>query len=418
MHIDMFETRLSRKVEIPPLSFPFALRGRAVASRGAPQRLGSAPIVESLEYDAAVAHTHEWQGLAERALEPNVFAEPVFALAAAQHFAGAHRPRFLFAWAGNGLGDRGDLIAVCPMYVPGRFESRRLALSWTSDQAPLATPLIDAHRAEAALDAILVHERRDTPGAAGFVFRALPRHGATAALLQDLARDRALACELAASPLGPASHHTREPGSVLLAAPAEEIVATFGSRRGELEKAGAVSFRTLRHPSDVRHATEEFFALDAAACRDRTDAILTRTDVTTFVRALTRMLATIGKCRIDRLALDGRPIAMSIVIGGGNRDYVWKTATHPAHAKFGLEGQLVLAHVRADPTAPALALADHRREIPRHATVEDAPQIWTGSLPVVDVGLATAGNRSRGLAAAMHRRRTWQKVHAVFGRRR
>lgn len=412
MQIDMFPTWLSQKAAVPALSFPFALRGRAVAAKSQPPRIGSAPFVESLDYDAAAAHTRAWQSLAAQALEPNIFAEPAFALAAAQHFAGVHRPRFLFVWAG-GVGERGELLAVCPMYVPGRFESRRLALSWICDQAPLATPLLDARRAGAALDALLAFAREDLPVATGFVFRTVPRFGATAVLLQNLAHTHALAFEFGASRTQPSSQGTREPGSMLLAAPRDQIAATFGWRRAELEKLGAVSFTTLRHPSDVRYATEEFFALDAVARRGHTDAVLSRSDVTTFVRALTRMLATIGKCRIERLAVGGIPIAMSIVIAGGDRDYVWKLAAHPAHAAFCPEGQLVLAQMRADPHAPPLALADRRNGI---GGCPESAQIWTDALAVADLALALPGSRNHTFATATRRRTAWHRARRFLGR--
>lgn len=411
MQIDMFQAGVSRKTAAAPLSFPFALRGRAVAAKRAPLRLASALFVESLDFDAASAHTAQWQGLAARALEPNVFAEPACTLAAAQHFADVHRPRFLFVWTANGIDERSELLGVCPMYVPSRLESRRLALTWTHDHAPLATPLLDERRASAVLEAILDFGRQEMPAARGFVFRGAPRFGATATRLQDLARTRGLACELSA-PETPSGK--REPGAVPLAASAHRLAAAFASRRADLEKAGAVSFRTLRHPSDVRHATEEFFALDALACRDRGNGILGRSDATTFVRALTRMLSSGGKCRIDRLAVDDAPIAMSIVISGGNRDYVWKLACNPAQGAFDPEGQLMLAHVRAEPDAPPLALADRRRETdgtPRSV------EIWTDTLPMSDVAVASTPDRGRGFATAMRRRSGWRKFRAAFGRR-
>src|SRR5579863_3799446 len=102
--------------------------------------------VESLTAEAAEAHVAAWRGLAARCLEPNVFLEPDFAIAAAKHLAKDAAPCFLFAWT-----ESGELIGVCPLaHVKGlgRFLPRRI---WTHDQAPLGTPLLDRARAKDAL---------------------------------------------------------------------------------------------------------------------------------------------------------------------------------------------------------------------------------------------------------------------------
>ena len=45
-----------------------------------------------------------------------------------------------------------------------------------------------------------------------------------------------------------------------------------------------------------------------------------------FVRTLTRDLARQGKCRVDTLLLNDRPVAMGIVLNSGGVAAFWKTA--------------------------------------------------------------------------------------------
>src|SRR5437868_6500935 len=97
----------------------------------------------------------EWRSLAERAIEPNVFYEPAFALAAAPALgvdAGA-----LLVWSASG-----------PLtgFFPGRIERRygafgRVLVGWIHPYAPLGLPLVDRDAADKAIAAWLDHLAND-----------------------------------------------------------------------------------------------------------------------------------------------------------------------------------------------------------------------------------------------------------------
>src|ERR1700730_1904618 len=82
----------------------------------------------------------EWRSLAARALEPNVFYEPAFALAAAPIFGGDVSAGLV--WSGT---------SPCRLMglFPARIERRRYGIAlpvlvgWTHPYGPLGTPLID-----------------------------------------------------------------------------------------------------------------------------------------------------------------------------------------------------------------------------------------------------------------------------------
>ena len=101
----------------------------------------------------------QWQSLAARALEPNVFYEPAFALAAAPVF-------------GPDVGAGLVWSRVSPKrllgFFPARIERRRYGIAlpvlvgWTHPYGPLGTPLIDRDAGTAVLSAWLDHLASNT----------------------------------------------------------------------------------------------------------------------------------------------------------------------------------------------------------------------------------------------------------------
>ena len=96
----------------------------------------------------------EWRDLAAHALEPNVFYEPAFALAAAPVFgrdAGA-----VLVWSGT---EPRKLLG----FFPARVNARRygvkfpVLIGWTHPYAPLGTPLVERDAAEPVIAAWLAH---------------------------------------------------------------------------------------------------------------------------------------------------------------------------------------------------------------------------------------------------------------------
>src|SRR5262245_26173377 len=111
----------------------------------------------------------EWRALAARAIEPNIFYEPGFALAAAAAFGR----------------DVGAVLVWSPAdqltgFFPARIE-RRLGMpvlsAWTHPYAPLGTPLVDRDEADAVLAAWLEHLARDSALPGLVLLPLLPEDG-------------------------------------------------------------------------------------------------------------------------------------------------------------------------------------------------------------------------------------------------
>src|ERR1700736_5889859 len=113
------------------------------APRRAGSRVRSAPPwirAELLTPDQVRKHEAAWRDLALRALVPNLFCEPEFALAAATHLAQGQSPRFLLIWDERAH-PQPRLIMVAPLLVPAlRMGEARL---WTHAHMPSSTPLLD-----------------------------------------------------------------------------------------------------------------------------------------------------------------------------------------------------------------------------------------------------------------------------------
>src|ERR1043165_7861233 len=130
----------------PARAAPVALtRERA---EDVPRRVAAARIEWTSLAELADARD-AWRDLATRALEPNVFYDPAFALAAAPVFG---------AQAGAVAGRRGGrLIGLFPARAERRYGVMATLTGWTHPYAPLGVPLVDRTEADAAIGGRLAH---------------------------------------------------------------------------------------------------------------------------------------------------------------------------------------------------------------------------------------------------------------------
>lgn len=84
----------------------------------------------------------EWTDLASRALEPNVFLEPSFALLAARHLPVAQQPEFLLVWESGAIEARGRLMGLWPLLLP-RTVFGSNAKAWVHEFCCSGAPLLD-----------------------------------------------------------------------------------------------------------------------------------------------------------------------------------------------------------------------------------------------------------------------------------
>ena len=112
-------------------------------------------FLECIGAEVAQAYTAEWADLAGRALEPNIFYEPGFALNAAKHIPNLGKPDFLLCWQSGVADVRGRLLGVWPLLLP-RSGFSGLARSWSHDYGCSCAPLLDRAAADLVLERMLL----------------------------------------------------------------------------------------------------------------------------------------------------------------------------------------------------------------------------------------------------------------------
>jgi hypothetical protein len=189
-------------------------------------------------------------------------------------------------------------------------------------------------------------------------------------------------------------------------------------RRHQLEKQGIVRVRSARDAADIRDATEAFLALEESGWKGaRRTALLCDSSRAAFARTMTRRMAREGKCRIDALTLDERPIAMSIMLRSRDRAFIWKVAYDEAFAAQSPGVQLALEVTRLQQSDAACRVTDS-------CAVADHPmidRIWADRLPIVDLALPLFPAANEALAGfawrstILRRLRKWagQRLRAV-----
>jgi hypothetical protein len=281
--------------------------------------------IEHRPLSACAAIEADWRDLATRAIEPNPFFEPDFALPAAQHLVDFRDAPVLLVWSGAAAARR--LVG----FVPARMQRRLLGhdelIGWSNPRLGIATPLIDAEQA-ARVIATLLH----APGRWGLAnTRNLQLHqldldGSVLHGLLQLAGQTGHAVSFQAAP----------------ERPAETGAPDLSALRHGLSRHGKLAFAESGSRQELRDMVELHLALEASGSLARA-GIATLQDIreSAFLRAMTRNLARSHRCRVGLLSLDGKPIAGAILIGKSPRLWLYSGAEDDRFSSFAPLAQLV-----------------------------------------------------------------------------
>ena len=339
--------------------------------------------VERREFRAMVAHQTAWADLVERAADANVFLDPAFALPLVQHLPASDRPDFLLIWEAAGSVPFRRLVGLLPLMPRRSILGSRLMRGYKHEQAPLGLPLLDRARAGEVIMAMLDWLRAHDPNAVAVLFSHVPEDSVFHALVtrQFGGVRGAVRC------LG---EHQR---AILRQQDrsAEVTSLTSAKRRKELRRQqrrlselGNRHYLSARTPTEIAHATERFLALEHDGWKGRKGtSLLADPSLATFARAMTRLMALHNKCRIDSIEIDGRPVAMGIVLFAGDRAHFWKTAYDETCASLspGVQFALELTEVQ---------LADRRVALTDSCAMPDHPMIdrlWPERVTMVDLAI-------------------------------
>jgi CelD/BcsL family acetyltransferase involved in cellulose biosynthesis len=356
---------------------PVTPRGAAQACLPQPERL----FTEIVNLDDLTRFRPAWTDLAARALEPNVFLEPGFAIPLFQHCGSKGKLGFLLVWAETEMDSRHKLLGLLPLSLPTGLLSL-FARVESHEHAPLGTPLFDRDQGPDALRHMIAWLRRHHPRLSGLMLPHLPKQGPAVAMLS-------LYAEANQDRLHLFNEYERAAlsGAVGAAGRTPNFISTkrrkhYRQQRRRLAESGDVAYRTIRDPAEIRQATEAFLSLEFQGWKGaRKTALLSAASGATFFRSMTRVMALEGKCRIDSLDIDGSPVALGVVLQSGDTAFYWKTTYDERFAALSPGVQLTLELTETQLASPSVALTDSCA-IANHPMID---HIWRDRIAMADV---------------------------------
>jgi CelD/BcsL family acetyltransferase involved in cellulose biosynthesis len=305
----------------------------------------------------------EWRELSARALEPNVFYDPEFMLAAAPLFGADVRVMLVRSAAGRLAGLFSARIERWRGLTP-------MLVGWTHPFAPLGTPLVDRDDAEAIIAACLDHlgqgldQDRSMPRT--LLMPLLPAEGAFAqafdAALRQGGRKSAVFGRHQRALLAPGAEREGYIERTVSAGRRKEL----RRQRRRLEDIAPVTFAPAGTPQEVEPALKDFLLIEASGWKGAAGtAIVNDKRVRDFVERAVRALAADGRAHVDRLFLNGTAIAAVITLSSGDTAWCWKIAYSEGVARFSPGVQLALdltERLLAQPTparVDSCATAEH-----------------------------------------------------------
>jgi CelD/BcsL family acetyltransferase involved in cellulose biosynthesis len=337
-----------------------------------------------------------WDRLADRASEPNVFAERWFFEPAARHLSPPAGTRLLAAWSV----DEGEttLLGLLPLRIEPRYGRSRIVHveNWRHHHSFLGTPLVRAGR-ERDFWAAILSELDGASWAKGFLYVTnLVEGGPVHEGLAEAAAGMGRPCDsvyrferaLLESSLSPAAYY-----EAAVRNKKRKELRRLSNRLSEL---GALEFSTLGPDEDPLPWCDAFLLLEASGWKGRGGTALARSPATlAFFREAFRGAHQAG--RLDALAmrLGGRPIAMLVNLLAPPGAFSFKIAIDENFAHFSpgvllqIENLRLLERPGIDWT-DSCAVEDHRM----------INTLWRGRRPIVRVSVPLSGARRRAIFAA------------------
>jgi CelD/BcsL family acetyltransferase involved in cellulose biosynthesis len=338
---------------------------------------------------AAIA-VDRWRTLADRAVEPNGYYLPGWALAIDACARGRTGVSALGAWNEAGL------IGLMP--AVSLWRAYRLALPALVSADPygtLCTPLLDREMPDQAAFR-LMRQARDA-GAHALILRDVALDGAVMKTFARVLERGGMRPRVLQSHARACLDATRDADELLRDALGAKKLKELRRQRHRLAEHGDVAFDVARTPDDVAPALETFLTLEASGWKAERGTALAQDDGdAAFIRRAVTALAENRQCEIVMLRAGATPVAAAIVLRHLDRAFYFKLGVDQRFSKFSPGVQLTLEvtrHLCADPAvtmADSMAAADHPMINP----------IWRGRLKIGDVLIPL--RRNDPVAALIH----------------
>jgi CelD/BcsL family acetyltransferase involved in cellulose biosynthesis len=323
-----------------------------------------------------------WRRLAADAVEPNVFYEPGFALAAAPVL--GRDVEAILVWSTD-MPRR--LVGLFPFRVAARRYGTELPvlLGWTHPFAPLGTPLVDRDAAAAVAASFLDHVAGDATLPKRLLLPLLNEAGPVAqALRAEIARRGAAHAAFgrhqraALRPDGDAADYVER-------AIGKKRHKEFNRLRRRLAEAGSVTFEVARGPAAVAAALQGFLALEAKGWKGAAGTALIRDpELRRFAETAVDALARQGQASVARLLLGSQPIACIVTLQSAGGAWCWKIAYDESLARFSPGVQAMMELTDALLADDTVAFADSCAT-PDHPMID---HLWRERLVMADLMIA------------------------------
>jgi CelD/BcsL family acetyltransferase involved in cellulose biosynthesis len=305
-------------------------------------------VAESVEQ--LTAHRAAWAALGREALEPNVFYEPCFLLPALRAFATPGDLLVALVLSDPPPAQRAsgpELLGVFPLerrhssprlrqLTPGLSSSLSHLRLWADEYTYLAVPLLRRGRAAEAMTAFLDWLAAQKYAPPILEINPLPLGGQFhAALIEELGRRRGQV-------------YVRERDTRALFDPdcdAATYLARvlpskdrreFQRQRKRLQEMGKVEIVALEPGADAAAWAEQFLALEAGGWKGKNgSAFLCKERDARFFREMFTAAFAEGRLTSTALRLDGKPLAIQLLLHAGLGAYGFKTAYDEAYSKYG-----------------------------------------------------------------------------------
>lgn len=356
-----------------------------------------------------VNHRAAWDDLVARALAPNVFCEPEFALPAAQRLRSQRKVRFAIAWEENAAGGR-RMVAFAPV-VARRilpFHTMLVTSHWAYFGA-YGAPLIDRDAPAAAVEALLDGFAKH--GRSMFQLRFLDEHGPVAAAIREAAAVSGRSLVTVASHQRAMLKTVSDGEGYLSDSLSSKKLKELRRQLRRLGDDAPVAFEDHRGEAEVTAALERFVALEALGWKgEQRSALQVNPNQSAFVRQLFSERAAKGLARILELRVGEAVVASGLVLVSGRQAWFYKIAYDEAYARCSPGVQLTIELTKRLIDDPDIDVVDSTA-IANHPMID---HIWRERLKLSDWMVATKpGSASLLLAVASRAEHCRRRMRVV-----
>lgn len=274
--------------------------------------------------DITNADIAAWRALAQRAVEPNVFAEPDFVLPAAQHL-GSEVPSLLV------VEDRAAWLACLPVSFTRLGGAVRALTSWRHPYCFLDTPLVDRDHVDAAVGDLLDHGAAEA-GTWPFALQRLGDDGPVAGAVRAALEPRRLTAVLETGHQR-ATLHRRATNTYL--------ESQRPHHRRDQERLWRRLGRELGGDLEVTdvagqpEAVAAFLAMEATGWKGTGGTAMAAEDAhRDFFGEICGRLAASGDLQLLSMGVGATQVAMKCNLRAGDTWFCFKIARDDAYSKF------------------------------------------------------------------------------------